>query len=67
MSVKKYHWSWTAAWAAGVIMLIWIIVETFSSVTSALQPVITVGVSQLLLTLLPMCADIILRPDNRYI
>jgi hypothetical protein len=52
---KKYHWSWTAAWAAGVIMLIWIIVETsLLGYVSFLQPVITVwGVAIITLTLLP--------------
>ena len=52
---KKYHWSWTAAWADGVIMLIWIIVETsLLGYVSFLQPVITVwGVAIITLTLLP--------------
>jgi hypothetical protein len=52
---KKYHWSWTASWAAGVIMLIWIIVETsLLGYVSFLQPVITVwGVAIITLTLLP--------------
>ena len=52
---KKYHWSWTAAWAAGVIMLIWIIVETsLLGYVSFLQPVITVwSIAIITLTLLP--------------
>ena len=52
---KKYHWSWTAAWAAGVIMLIWIIVETsLLGYVSFLQPVITAwGIAIITLTLLP--------------
>jgi hypothetical protein len=52
---KKYHWSWTASWAAGAIMLIWIIVETsLLGYISFLQPVITVwGISIIILTLLP--------------
>ena len=52
---KKYHWSWTASWAAGIIMLIWIIVETsLLGYVSFLQPVITVwGVAIITLTLLP--------------
>ena len=52
---KKYHWSWTAAWADGVIMLIWIIVETsLLGYVSFLQPVITAwGIAIITLTLLP--------------
>jgi hypothetical protein len=38
---KKYHWAWTAAWAEGVIMLIWIVVETaLLGYISFLQPLI---------------------------
>ena len=52
---KKYHWSWTAAWAAGVIMLIWIVVETaLLGYISFLQPVILLwGIAIITLTLLP--------------
>lgn len=38
---KGHHWSWTAAWAEGVIMLIWIVVETLLlGYISFLQPLI---------------------------
>lgn len=52
---KKYHWSWTASWAAGVIILIWILVETLLlGYISVLQPLITViGIAIITLTLLP--------------
>jgi hypothetical protein len=52
---KKIHWAWTASWAAGVIMLIWIGVETLLlGYISFLQPAIAVyGVLIILLTLLP--------------
>jgi hypothetical protein len=52
---KKYHWSWTASWASGVIMLIWIIVETsLLGYISFLQTVITAwGIAIITLTLLP--------------
>jgi hypothetical protein len=52
---KKYRWAWTAAWAAGVIMLIWIIVETaLLGYISFLQPVIAIwGIAIITLTLLP--------------
>jgi hypothetical protein len=52
---KKMHWAWTASWAAGVIMLIWISVETILlGYISFLQPLIAVyGVVIILLTLLP--------------
>lgn len=40
---KHYHWSWTASWLAGVIMLIWIITESaLLGYISVLQPIITV-------------------------
>ncbi|MDD4924719.1 MAG: hypothetical protein PHF74_07845 [Dehalococcoidales bacterium] len=53
--VKKKHWAWTASWATGIIMLIWIGVETILlGYISFLQPVIAVyGVLIILLTLLP--------------
>jgi len=52
---KKYHWPWTAAWATGVIILIWIIVEfALLGYISFLQPLITVwGIAIITLTLLP--------------
>jgi hypothetical protein len=52
---KKYHWSWIASLAVGVIMLIWIIVETsLLGYISFLQPVITIwGIVIIALTLLP--------------
>ena len=52
---KKMHWAWTASWAAGVIMLIWISVETILlGYISFLQPVIAVyGIVIILLALLP--------------
>jgi len=52
---KKYRWPWTAAWAAGVIILIWIIVEfALLGYISFLQPLITVwGIAIITLTLLP--------------
>jgi hypothetical protein len=53
--VKKQHWAWSASWAAGIIMLIWISVETLLlGFISFLQPVIAVyGVLIILLTLIP--------------
>ena len=52
---KKYRWPWTAAWAAGVIMLIWIIAETaLLGYISFLQPVIAIwGIVIIVLTFLP--------------
>jgi hypothetical protein len=52
---RKKHWAWSASWAAGVIMLIWIGAETIMlGYISFLQPVIAVyGVLIILLTLLP--------------
>jgi len=52
---KKYRWPWTAAWATGVIILIWIIVEfALLGYISFLQPLITVwGIAIITLTLLP--------------
>jgi len=53
--MKKMHWAWTASWAAGVIMLIWITVETaLLGYLSFLQPVIAVyGIVIIVLTMLP--------------
>ena len=50
-----YHWSWTASWASGVILIIWIIVETvLLGYISFLQPLIAVwGISIIALTLRP--------------
>ena len=52
---KKLHWAWTASGAAGIIMLIWIVVETLLlGYISALQPIIAVwGIVLIVLTLLP--------------
>ena len=52
---KSKHWAWTASWAAGVIMLIWISVETILlGYISFLQPLIAVyGAAIILLTFLP--------------
>lgn len=52
---KKYRWPWTAAWAAGVIILIWIIVEfALLGYISFLQPLITVwGIAIIILTMVP--------------
>ena len=52
---KSFHWAWTASWAAGVIMLIWIAVETsLLGYISALQPIIAVwGIALIVLTLMP--------------
>jgi hypothetical protein len=52
---KGYHWAWTASWVAGVIMLIWIIVETvLLGYISILQPIILIwGLIIITLTLLP--------------
>jgi hypothetical protein len=52
---KKQHWAWTASWAAGVIMLIWIAVETaLLGFISFLQPTIAIyGLVIIGLTLLP--------------
>ncbi len=52
---KTIRWAWTASWTAGVIMLIWIAVETLLlGLISFLQPVIAVyGAIIILLTLLP--------------
>ncbi len=52
---KRMHWAWTGQWAAGVIMLIWIGVETaLLGLVSFLQPVIIVyGAILILLALLP--------------
>ncbi len=53
--VKKMHWAWTASWAAGVIMIIWIGVETaLLGYISFLQPFIAVyGIMIIFLTLVP--------------
>jgi hypothetical protein len=52
---KSYYWAWTASWAAGIIMLIWIISETVMlGYISFLQPfIIAYGLALILLTLLP--------------
>jgi hypothetical protein len=52
---KNMHWAWTASWAVGVIMLIWIAVETaLLGLISFLQPAIAIyGVTTIALTMLP--------------
>ncbi len=53
--VKFQHWAWTASWAAGVIMIIWIAVETaLLGYVSFLQPLIFVwALVLIILTFLP--------------
>jgi hypothetical protein len=52
---KNFRWAWTGSLAAGIILLIWIAVETLMlGYISFLQPVMAVwGVLVILLTLLP--------------
>ena len=52
---RSYHWAWTTAWAEGIIMLIWIGVETLLlGYISFLQPLIAGwGIVTLGLALLP--------------
>ena len=52
---KNTHWAWSATWAAGVIMLIWIATETaLLGVISFLQPAIAVyGLVVIDLSMLP--------------
>jgi len=52
---KKRYWAWTASWAAAVIMLIWISVETaLLGYISFLQPFIAgYGIILLILTFMP--------------
>ena len=52
---KDYHWAWSASWAAGAIILLWIAVETLLlGYISFLQPMVAVwGVVIVILTLLP--------------
>ena len=52
---KGFHWSWTGAWASGVIMLIWIITETaLLGYVSFLQPLVAAwGIGIIILTMLP--------------
>jgi hypothetical protein len=53
--LKKQHWAWTASWAAGIIMLIWIGTETvLLGLISFLQTVIAVyGLLIIVLTFIP--------------
>ncbi len=53
--LKQYHWSWTASWASGIVLLVWIMVESaLLGYISFLQPLIAVwGCLYLVLTLLP--------------
>ncbi len=52
---KQYHWAWSASWAMGIILLIWVITETaLIGITSFLQPLVAAwGVAEIVLTLLP--------------
>jgi hypothetical protein len=52
---KRFYWAWTASWAAGLIILIWVITETLLlGYISPLQPFIMLyGLVLILLTLLP--------------
>jgi hypothetical protein len=53
--LKSYHWAWSGALAAGIILLIWIITETaLLGYISFLQPVMgTWGAALLILAALP--------------
>ncbi|HSW58934.1 MAG TPA: hypothetical protein VLH15_11050 [Dehalococcoidales bacterium] len=53
--LKQYHWSFSASWAVGIIILIWIITETvLLGYISVLQPIVGAwGVTLIILTLLP--------------
>ena len=52
---RNLHWAWSASWAAGIIMLVWIAVETILlGYVSFLQPVIAVwGMAVIALALVP--------------
>ncbi len=52
---KAMHWAWSATWAAGVIMLVWIATETLLlGVISFLQPAIAIyGLAVIALSMLP--------------
>ncbi len=52
---RNTHWAWSATWAAGVIMLIWIATETaLLGLISFLQPAIAIyGVVTIALSMLP--------------
>jgi len=52
---KRFHWSWSASWAAGVIMLVWILVELFMvGYLGFLQPMVIVwGMVEIVLTVMP--------------
>jgi len=51
----RYHWSWTASWTGGVIILIWLIVQTgMLGYIFFLQPVMAVwGSAIIILAMLP--------------
>jgi hypothetical protein len=51
----NYHWAWSASWASGVIIWIWIAVETILlGYISFLQPVIAIWATVIIvLTILP--------------
>ncbi len=57
---RQYHWAWSASWVAGVILLIWVIIETvLLGYLSFLQPLVAVwGVALIVLTML--------APTRRY-
>ena len=52
---RRHHWAWSASWAAGVILLVWIAVETaLLGYISFLQPLIAAwGAILIALTMLP--------------
>ncbi len=52
---KNFYWAWTAAWAVGAIMIIWIAVETaLLGYISFLQPLIFIwGLIIIILDVLP--------------
>lgn len=62
---KRYHWAWSASWAMGIILLIWVIAETaMIGLRSLLQPLVAAwGVAEVVLTLLPTTLHYCLRAE----
>jgi hypothetical protein len=60
---RNIHWAWSASWAAGVIMLLWIAVETILlGYVSFLQPLIAVwGLIIIVLTMIPIIKNFFTR------
>ena len=60
---KNTHWAWAASWASGIVMLIWIGVETIMlGYISFLQPVIAAwGLTVIVLTLIPSVKNNLLK------